>query len=153
MKHESSERSATRILLDYLRSIELGRQLSAHTVAAYKRDLYELAAFLDRYYQQEDWTWDFAMLETNPLALEVYYGNYAAGGVKIGGQNTTRGHWAIEVLDGDNILRIVIPDGEITGRGAHSYQTDEGIAYPVTLTAYPDPTLESNAIVYRGVEA
>ncbi|HUF51486.1 MAG TPA: tyrosine recombinase [Longimicrobiales bacterium] len=54
----AGERSATRMLLDYLRSIEHGRQLSAHTVAAYRRDLHELAAFLDRYYHQDDWSWD-----------------------------------------------------------------------------------------------
>jgi len=103
---------------------------------------------------QEDWTWGFAMLETNPKSQEVYYGNYSAGGVKIGGQNATRGHWVIEVIDGDDKLRIVIPDGEITGRGSHSYQTDEGIAYPVTLSAYPyaaAPTSGANAVVYRGV--
>jgi hypothetical protein len=100
---------------------------------------------------EEDWTWGFGMLETNPTALLIYYGNYSAGGVKIGGQNTTRGSWVIDVLDGDNKIRTVIPDGEITGRGAHSYKTDEGIMFPVTLTAYPDATLQAKAIVYRAV--
>jgi integrase/recombinase XerC len=77
MKHESSERTATRILLDYLRSIEQGRQLSAHTVSAYKRDLYELAAFLDRYYQQGDWTWD----GVDRLALRGYLAELSRRGL------------------------------------------------------------------------
>lgn len=100
---------------------------------------------------EEDWTWDFGMLETNPTSLLIYYGNYSAGGVKVGGQAATRGSWVIEVLDGVNKLRIVVPDGEITGRGAHSYKTDEGIMFPVTLTAYPDATLAAKAIIYRAV--
>jgi hypothetical protein len=103
---------------------------------------------------QEQWTWDFATLETNQQGLAAYYGNYAVGGVKIGGQAATRGHWVIEVVDNKDKLRIVIPDGEVTGRGTHSYKTDEGISYPLTLSAYPytaAPTSGANAIVYRGV--
>ncbi len=41
----------------YLRSVEDGRQLSPNTVAAYRRDLIELVAFLDRHFQAEDWSW------------------------------------------------------------------------------------------------
>ena len=41
----------------FLREIADGRQLSAHTVAAYRRDLNELADFLDTYFQSDDWPW------------------------------------------------------------------------------------------------
>jgi integrase/recombinase XerC len=41
----------------FLRELADGRQLSAHTVAAYRRDLAELADFLDTYFQCEDWPW------------------------------------------------------------------------------------------------
>src|SRR5690554_1561197 len=41
----------------YLRSVEDGRQLSPNTVAAYRRDLIELVAFLDRHFQGDDWAW------------------------------------------------------------------------------------------------
>lgn len=44
-------------LEEYFREIADARQLSAHTVAAYRRDLTELAAFLDRYYSGEVWDW------------------------------------------------------------------------------------------------
>ncbi len=100
---------------------------------------------------EEDWTWDFGMLETNPTGLLIYYGNYAAGGVKVGGQAVTKGAWVIEVLDGQAKMRIVIPSGEITGRGSHKYVTDSGIMFPVTLTAYPDATLNAKGIIYRAV--
>ena len=41
----------------FLRELADGRQLSAHTVTAYRRDLAELADFLDTYFQCEDWPW------------------------------------------------------------------------------------------------
>jgi integrase/recombinase XerC len=62
--------TATGPLLEYLRSIEHGRQLSPHTVAAYRRDLTELAAFLDRYYDGQDWSWD----GVDRLALRAFLG-------------------------------------------------------------------------------
>jgi integrase/recombinase XerC len=49
----------------FLRELADGRQLSAHTVTAYRRDLGELADFLDTYFQTEDWTW--ARVDRNAL--------------------------------------------------------------------------------------
>lgn len=69
--------TATRHLLDYLRDIEDGRQLSPHTVAAYRRDLNELAAFLDRYYDQQDWSWD----GVDRLALRAFLGELSRRGL------------------------------------------------------------------------
>jgi integrase/recombinase XerC len=43
---------------DFLRQIEHGRQLSPHTVAAYRRDLRDFAVFLTEYLGTPDWGWD-----------------------------------------------------------------------------------------------
>jgi integrase/recombinase XerC len=64
-------RPATRAIADYLRSIADGRQLSAHTVAAYRRDLTDLTAFLDRYYTGDDWSWQ----GVDRLALRGFLGH------------------------------------------------------------------------------
>ena len=50
-------RAALSAFDEYMRVIADGRQLSVHTVTAYRRDLTELAAFLDRFYADEDWDW------------------------------------------------------------------------------------------------
>ncbi|MGH7443221.1 MAG: tyrosine recombinase XerC, partial [Longimicrobiales bacterium] len=50
-------RDVVQTMRAYLRTIEDGRQLSRHTVAAYRRDLIELVAFLDRHFEQTDWAW------------------------------------------------------------------------------------------------
>lgn len=70
--------SATARLLEYLRLIEHGRQLSAHTVAAYRRDLYELAAFLDRHYGPGDeWSWN----GVDRLAIRAYLAELSRRGL------------------------------------------------------------------------
>src|SRR5690606_1880840 len=48
---------ATAQLAAYIRHIRDGRQLSAHTVEAYRRDLTQLAGFLERHFGGEAWTW------------------------------------------------------------------------------------------------
>ncbi len=54
MSSASKQRSSINV---FLRELADGRQLSAHTVAAYQRDLRELADFLDSYFQRDDWAW------------------------------------------------------------------------------------------------
>src|SRR5688572_24287181 len=60
--NQSAQRSSINV---FLRELADGRQLSAHTVTAYRRDLGELADFLDTYFQTEDWTW--ARVDRNAL--------------------------------------------------------------------------------------
>jgi integrase/recombinase XerC len=55
----------------YLRSIESGRQLSPHTVAAYRRDLSEFTAFLGRHFGERQWTWE----DVDRLALRAFLGH------------------------------------------------------------------------------
>jgi integrase/recombinase XerC len=64
-------RDVTRDVAAYLRAIADGRQLSEHTVTAYRRDLTELVAFLDRYYDAEDWSWQ----GVDRLALRGFLGH------------------------------------------------------------------------------
>lgn len=70
--------SATEHLLAFLRDIEAGRQLSPHTVNAYRRDLHELAVFLDRHYGVgEAWTWQ----GVDRLAIRAYLGELSRRGL------------------------------------------------------------------------
>jgi integrase/recombinase XerC len=55
----------------YLRDIADGRQLSPHTVVAYRRDLLEFAAWLDGYFNENDWSWS----GVDRLALRGFLGH------------------------------------------------------------------------------
>jgi integrase/recombinase XerC len=54
----------------FLRHLEGERQLSEHTVAAYRRDLRDLSSFLDEYYGRADWDWR----DPDRLALRSFMG-------------------------------------------------------------------------------
>jgi hypothetical protein len=88
-----------------------------------------------------DVTFGFTMLETTETTLAAFYGNYdgdgATGTVEITGDQLPRGVWVLSVLDGDHVLRIVIPDGQITDRGDITYANGEAVGREVTITAYP----------------
>jgi hypothetical protein len=91
----------------------------------------------------------FTLLETSAETLEAYYGDFTNGVVKLRGDTETRGVWAIEVVDGADVVRIVIPDGEVTQRGGVQYVNGDAVAYPVTITCYPDANGDK-AIKYYG---
>src|SRR5687767_1612212 len=63
---------------------------------------------------EHDLTYAFTALETNAEVLEAYYGNYAANVVEITGEVAPNVPWVIDVLDGTEAIRIVVPDGQIT---------------------------------------
>jgi integrase/recombinase XerC len=64
-------------LADYLRVIEDGRQLSPHTVAAYRRDLNELTAFVSRQHQGDAWSWS----DVDRLVLRGYLAELSRRGL------------------------------------------------------------------------
>lgn len=86
----------------------------------------------------------FTMIETNEKSLEVYYGNYthgagaADGSVQVTGTQGYRGAWVVHVIDGTDLRRIVIPDGQVTERDDVSYVNGDATAYGVTIDCYPD---------------
>lgn len=90
---------------------------------------------------EHDLTYAFAALETNPAVLEAYYGNYTDGpdgSVEITGGVLPNLCWIIDVYDGDNTTRIVVPEGQITAPGDVIYGAGDAVKYPMTLTAFPD---------------
>lgn len=67
---------AAALVDDFIRHIADGRQLSPHTVAAYRQDLAELMRFLDRYYDSESWTWG----GVDRIALRAFLGHLSGQG-------------------------------------------------------------------------
>ena len=84
----------------------------------------------------------FVLLETQINSLGAYFGSANVDDptnvAKVTASMNQRQTWVIEVVDGANIIRIVIPDGEVTGHDDVTYKTDEAIGYGVTVTAYED---------------
>jgi integrase/recombinase XerC len=62
----------------YLKHLEDERQLSGHTVAAYRRDLANLSDFLNKYYDRRDWAWD----EVDRLAIRAFLSELTTSALK-----------------------------------------------------------------------
>lgn len=88
---------------------------------------------------EHELTYRFAFLETNEETLDAFHGNYDAGVVEVNAAMLPHYAWVIDVLDGASMIRIVIPDGQVTARGDVTYQNGEAVMYEVTLTCYEDP--------------
>lgn len=89
-----------------------------------------------------DLTYKFAMIETNVNSLNTYYGAQSAAGTvtQISAARGLRQSWVIDVVDGTNLIRIVIPDGEVIDLSDVTYSSTGAIQYEVTVTCYADAT-------------
>lgn len=105
-----------------------------------------------------DLMYAFTMIETSAVTLREFYGNFAAADsvavgdpaddtVKVNGDQLPRRSWVLSVIDGDHVLRVVIPDGQITERGDITYANGEAVGREVTITCFPDAN-ENKAYIY-----
>jgi hypothetical protein len=86
----------------------------------------------------------WTMIETNRRVLEVFH---RGSTMETSGANHTLSvkpiqasprSWILDVIDGLQIIRIVVGLGEIVERGEVMYRNGEAVAYPVTMRCYPD---------------
>ena len=95
---------------------------------------------------EHDAMFSFTMIETSDATLETYYGNFEPDGgvVQITPDQLPHRSWVIDIFDGetdgtpDNVIRIVIPDGQVTEQGDVVYSNGDAQGYEVTVTSYED---------------
>ena len=99
-------------------------------------------------------TYSFTLIETKKETVELYYGTTVTAAVAEGDfvivpANTGgRKSFIIDVVDGAELIRTYIPQGEVTEVGEKVYASGEPIGYEVTITAYPDTTVGGSARVW-----
>jgi hypothetical protein len=95
-------------------------------------------------------SYTFRLIETTEAALELFYGSAAASGSLVVTPATTGGRksFVIDVVDGSDLLRIYIPEGEVSEVGDVVYASGEPIGYEVTVRAYPNATLDGSAQIF-----
>lgn len=99
-------------------------------------------------------TYQFVMLETKKETVELYYGttvteaaaegNFVIVPTSTGGRKS----FVIDVVDGAELERVYIPEGEVTEVGDKVYANGEPIGYDVTITAYDNAGIGGSAKVY-----
>lgn len=86
-------------------------------------------------------SYQFTLIETKEAVVELFYGasvDGADGSIDIVPSATGgRQSFVIDVVDGDDLIRVYLPSAEITEVGDQVYQSGEAIGYQVTVTGYP----------------
>jgi hypothetical protein len=101
-----------------------------------------------------DLTYTFTLLETKRETVELYYGTtvtqaLAEGDFVVVPANTGgRKSFILDVVDGSELIRAYIPQGEVIEVGDIVYSSGEPIGYEVTVKTYRDATLGGNARVW-----
>ena len=99
-------------------------------------------------------TYKFRMIQTNADTTSVFYGTEVdqteAEGSFIIDPSSTGGRrkWLIDVLDGANVRRIWVPEGEVTDTTAIKYASTDETGYEITIAAYLNAELGGNAKVW-----
>lgn len=99
-------------------------------------------------------TWTFVMIETKKEVVETYYGatvtQTATEGSFVIDVNLLRGRkaYVIDVIDGAELERVFIPQGEVVEVGDKVYANGEVIGYEVTIEGHRDTALGGNAKVW-----
>ncbi|QKS15686.1 hypothetical protein HUN59_05160 [Curtobacterium sp. Csp2] len=84
-------------------------------------------------------TYNFVMIETKKETVAEYYGTTVAadGSIKIDpGKTGGRKSYVFDVIDGDEVIRIYVPNGEVTEVGDQTYVNGDPIGYEITVTGY-----------------
>lgn len=83
--------------------------------------------------------YQFVLIETKKETIEEYYGVQVAadGSIKIDpGKTGGRKSYVFDVIDGDEVIRVSVPSGEVTEVGDQVYVNGDPIGYELTVTGY-----------------
>lgn len=82
----------------------------------------------------------FTMLEATKDTLELFYGSSVTttnGSIEVNPSNTGgRKSFVLNVVDGDKLIRIYIPSGEISAVEDVVYVNGDPVSFGITITAY-----------------
>jgi len=96
-------------------------------------------------------TFNFTLIETKKETVELYYGTTVTEAASDGSFTIVpastggRRSFVLDVVDGAELIRTYVPEGEVTEVGDKVYVNGEAIGYEVTVTAYLNGTLGGNA--------
>ena len=95
--------------------------------------------------------YEFTMIERNEETLAMFYGATDPDAIEVSGAVLGHEAFVIEALDGSGIVRIVIPDGQITDTKEVAYKASDPAMFGVTIECYPDDD-GVKSYIYSGTE-
>ena len=99
-------------------------------------------------------SYKLTLLETSKATVEAFYGVTSVQAASEGNlviiPTATGGRksWVIDVVDGGELLRCYVPEGEVTEVGDKVYVNGDAIGYEITITAYVNSALGGAAKIW-----
>lgn len=96
-------------------------------------------------------TYTFTLIETKKETVELFYGTTVTEAVSEGNftiipaDTGGRRSFIVDVVDGTELIRVYIPEGEVTEVGDRVFASGEPIGYEVTVAAYPSSSLSGGS--------
>ena len=85
-------------------------------------------------------TFSFTLLEATLDTIELYYGaevNLLDGSVNVNpGATGGRKSFVFNAVDGDKVIRLYVPSGEVTAVEPVAYVNGDPVSFGITVTAY-----------------
>ena len=97
-------------------------------------------------------TYQFVLIETSKATVEFSYGTTVTQSVTEGtytidpASTGGRKSFVFDVIDGGNLKRVYIDEGELTERGDTVYANGEPVGYDCTVVAYTQPVVFDTAL-------
>lgn len=101
----------------------------------------------------DDVSFAWTFIETSDEVLsEVFGADQVSSGltttITVNGTQVGPRSWVFDMLDGDFAIRIVVPNGEMTGEVSVSFVDGQPVSWPATITALPDSS-GNKAYIYK----
>lgn len=96
-------------------------------------------------------SFQFVLIETTVEGVGLYTGSTVDenGKVSVDPSRTAgRRKFVLDVIDGENVRRIYIPDGEVVqAPGDQTFTSGDAIGYDMTIDAYASPELDGDSYI------
>ena len=102
----------------------------------------------------DDCTFAWTFIETSDEVLIEIFGDPQVSTtldvttVLVNGKQVGPRAWVFEILDGEFEIRVVVPNGELTGEVSVSFVDGQAISWPATITCLPD-SAGNKAYIYK----
>lgn len=93
---------------------------------------------------EHDTMFAFTLIESKNAAFKAFFGDDNVTGaaddvtIEVNADEGVSAAWVLQVIDTDALIRVVIPNAQVTERGEVQFVNGAPVGYPITVTAYPD---------------
>lgn len=95
-------------------------------------------------------SFQFVLIETTVDGVGLYTGSTVDANGKVSvdpGRTGGRRSFVLDVIDGEEVIRVYIPEGEVTEVGDQTFTSGDAVGYDLTITGYASASIDGDTYV------